>query len=73
MVMLLNRTVLEIAGVVADVPLGDLDTPIRPTMYMTFAQDPSNSSYVVIKTSLDLDAMGGAVRGQVQRLGPDLP
>src|SRR5262249_17637003 len=73
MVMLLNRTVLEIAGVVADVAQRDLDTPIRPTMYTTLVQDPSRSSNLVIKTPLDVDAIAGAVRAQVQRLDSELP
>jgi predicted permease len=73
MVMLLNRTVFEIAGVVADVAQRDLDTPIRPTMYTTLVQDPSRSSNLVIKTPLDVNAIAGAVRAQVQRLDPELP
>src|SRR5215470_8603909 len=73
MVMLLNRTVFGIVGVVADVAQRDLDTPIRPTMYTTLVQDPSRSSNLVIKTSLDVRAIAGAVRAQVQRLDPELP
>jgi len=73
MVMLLNRTVFEVVGVVADVAQRDLDTPIRPTMYTTLVQDPSRSSNLVIKTPLDVEAIAGAVRAQVQGLDPELP
>src|SRR5262249_8381518 len=62
-----------IVGVVADVAQRDLDTPIRPTMYTTLVQDPSRSSNLVIKTPLNVDAIAGAVRAQVQRLDPELP
>jgi putative ABC transport system permease protein len=68
-----NRGVYEIAGVVGDVALRDLDGAMRPTMYTTLVQDPSRSSILVIKTALDPDAMAGAVRGVVHRMDAELP
>jgi putative ABC transport system permease protein len=69
----INRTLYELAGVVADVALKDLDGAVRPTMYTTLVQDPSRSSHLVIKTALDPDAMAAAVRGVVQQLDAELP
>jgi putative ABC transport system permease protein len=73
LVVKINRTAYEIAGVVGDVALLDLDRPMRPTMYTTLVQEPSRSAHLVIKTKLDSEAMTTAVRAAVQRLDAELP
>jgi putative ABC transport system permease protein len=73
LVVKINRNVYEIAGVVGDVALRDLDSPMRPTMYTSLVQEPSRSSHLVLKTAVDPDAMAGAVRGVVQQLDAELP
>ncbi len=72
-IVIVNRNVYEIAGVVGDVALMDFESPMRATLYTTLVQDPSPTSIVVIKTRLDADAMAASVRAQVQRLDPELP
>jgi putative ABC transport system permease protein len=73
LVVKINRNVFEVAGVVGDVALRDLDSVMRPTMYTTLVQEPSRSSHLVIKTAVARDAMAGAVRGVVQQLDAELP
>src|SRR5215510_10102476 len=73
LVVKINRNVYEIAGVVGDVALRDLDSAMRPTMYTTFVQEPSRSSHLVIKTAVDPNALTATVRGVVQQLDAELP
>jgi putative ABC transport system permease protein len=73
LIMRFNRRLYEIAGIVGDVTLSDLDGGIRPTLYTTLMQDPSPSSRLVVKTALDPETVVAAVRAEAQRLDPELP
>ena len=52
---------LRIVGVVGDVPIGNLEDKIPPTLYVPFAQDAEIFMQVAVRTSGDPAAIGGAI------------
>jgi putative ABC transport system permease protein len=63
----------EVIGVVGDVKHRALDDPVVPTVYVSFAQSPSRSSIVMIRSSRPAADMTSIVREEVARLDKDLP
>jgi predicted permease len=56
----------EVVGVVGDMRSVKLETPPVPTVYVPFTQAPSNSMFVVARSSLPAGALTSAVEGAVQ-------
>ena len=44
---------VRIVGEVGDVPIGNIDAPIPPTLYLPFAQDPDNIMHIAIRSQRD--------------------
>ncbi|MGH7648973.1 MAG: ADOP family duplicated permease, partial [Gemmatimonadaceae bacterium] len=53
---------MRIVGEVGDVPIGNIDARIPPTMYVPFAQDPDNAMHIAIRS-------GAATRDLPRALG----
>jgi putative ABC transport system permease protein len=65
---------LTVVGVVGPVRYAGLgQEPPRPQMYYPFAQNPTRSVFVVIRTEGDPLGVVSGVKQQVQALDPDLP
>ncbi|MGE3343790.1 MAG: FtsX-like permease family protein [Vicinamibacterales bacterium] len=65
--------VAEIVGVVADVKHRTLDEAAIPTVYLSSAQAPSNSSVVVVRSERQAADVIATVREEVASLDPALP
>jgi putative ABC transport system permease protein len=63
----------EIIGVVGNVNYSGLDALPSPTMYMPFAQDLFSTTWVMVKTDGDPNALIGTVRQIVRDLDNRLP
>jgi predicted permease len=64
---------VEVVGVVGDVKHRSLDEKTAPTVYVAAAQQPSNSSIMVVRSGRpDADVIA-AVREEVMRLDAELP
>jgi hypothetical protein len=68
-----NPQPAEIVGVAGDVKHRALDEGLAPTVYLPFAQSPSTSSIVVVRSSRQAADAIGIVREEVGRLDGDLP
>jgi predicted permease len=62
----------RVIGVVGDVHLADLRTPIRPAAYLSTARFPSSERDVVVRGS-NADAALAALRDGLRALDPSLP
>jgi putative ABC transport system permease protein len=68
-----NATMLlEIVGVVADVPPFLPGTPTQPEIYWPFQQSPRWASYFVLRTGGDPTAIVKAVESRLHGLDPDM-
>jgi putative ABC transport system permease protein len=72
-IMPFNKSEWDVIGVVGDVRLAELDRGIRPTLYTNAVQDPSPSSYLLIRTTTDVENMSKSIREGVQRMDAELP
>jgi len=63
----------EVVGVAADVKHRALDEALVPAVYLPFAQSPSNSSIVVVRSSRAAADIIAIVREEVARLDRELP
>ncbi len=63
----------EIIGVSSDVKQRALDERVSPTVYLSFAQSPSNSSVIVVRAQRPDDDVIAIVREEVARLDRNLP
>lgn len=63
----------DVVAVVGDVKHRALDEPPIPTLYVSMAQEPSNSSVVVVRTERPASDAIAAVRDEVARLDANLP
>ena len=64
---------MTIVGVVGDVPYDGLDAAPEPAFYLPFRQNRSSGQYVVVRTTVDPQSIGQAVRSVVAALDPELP
>jgi putative ABC transport system permease protein len=62
-----------IVGVVGDVRLGNLDAPVRPTLYLCDLQGAARRTYVVMRTSVQPSSMVSAVRRELNAIDRTLP
>ena len=62
-----------VVGVVGDVKLSPFATEVDPITYVPFAQVPSASASLALRTAGDPTALAGAARGAVRSIDPDQP
>jgi predicted permease len=62
-----------IVGVVKDVRYKGLDQPPSPAIYVPAAQSPSELVCLVLRTAVDGDRMGAALRSVVHQIDPAVP
>jgi putative ABC transport system permease protein len=55
----------EIVGVIPDIRLQGLDTPVRPAVYVPNDQEPTSSLSLLVRTASDPAALSGSVRRAV--------
>ncbi|MEP6495482.1 MAG: ABC transporter permease [bacterium] len=65
-----NDTV-HVVGVVGDVPIGNLEDKIPPTLYLSFAQTSENAMAMAIRTRLDAAQMAPALRRTLASMEPN--
>jgi predicted permease len=63
----------EIVGVVGNVKSYSEDTRDEPQVYEPFLQRPISSFSIMIRTSVDPNALATAIRSDVSKIDPDLP
>jgi predicted permease len=68
-----SSQIAEVVGVAADVKHRALDEGLVPAVYLPFAQSPSNSSIVVVRSSRAAADIIAIVREEVARLDRELP
>jgi len=64
-----NDTV-RIVGVVGDVPIGNLEDKIPPTLYLTFPQNPQMAMAIAIRTKSDAAQMAPIIRRALADIEP---
>jgi predicted permease len=66
---------LTVVGVVGDIRANALESPPRPTIYVSYRQRPQAARYffAVIRSSGDASAVVASARDLVHRLDPDVP
>ena len=64
--------VMEIVGVVADIPAFLPGTPPQPEIYWPFAQRVRGASFFVLRTSGDPSALAKAAAARVKAVDPDM-
>jgi ABC-type antimicrobial peptide transport system permease subunit len=66
---------LTVIGVVGDIRANTLESPPRPTIYVTYRQRPQAARYffAVIRSSGESSALIAGARQLVRRLDPDIP
>ena len=67
------RQMADVIGVAGDVKHRTLDETPIPTMYVSMAREPSNSSAVVVRSERPASDVTAAVREEVARLDSNLP
>jgi predicted permease len=63
---------VTVVGVVGDSRLNGLDREVYPQVYWPMAQLPSDSAWLLLRTSSDPEALGEAVVGELARINPNL-
>jgi predicted permease len=71
--VLVNGDSLEVVGVVADVHYETLEEEPAPQVYLTVAQSPRRSAYLILRTSMEPTSLVPALRASVRELDADLP
>ncbi len=66
----MGRDTLPIVGVVGDVPIGNVDEQIPPTLYLAFAQSPEGSMAVAVRTKSDAAQLAPAMRQSLASIDP---
>ncbi|PYU71902.1 MAG: hypothetical protein DMG52_20815 [Acidobacteria bacterium] len=66
-------TWLEIVGVVKDVLHDGLESPAKPTIYLTFLQSPQAFMVTVARTDVDPASLSPAARGAIAAVDKDQP
>jgi putative ABC transport system permease protein len=68
-----GKTWYSVVGVTGDVKGAALDKPVVEEFYVSYAQSPSQSVNVLIKSQADASRISTLVRGAVSRLDPEQP
>jgi predicted permease len=61
---------VRIVGEVGDVPIGNVDQRIPPTLYLSFAQVPDNAMHIVIRSRGDTRSLSSDLTRIVGRVAP---
>jgi macrolide transport system ATP-binding/permease protein len=67
-----TQPAMQIVGIVDDIKEGPLDAATRPTMYVSFAQDPTSGFVVFARTSQAEQSVLPAMAAAINRLDPRL-
>ena len=62
-----------VVGVIHVIKNYGVDQPVLPEIFVPFAQRPGSSGNLVIRSSVDANALTSAMRAAAQSLDPDLP
>jgi putative ABC transport system permease protein len=62
-----------IVGVVGDAVYEGVGTPVRPVIYVPYAQQPFPGLWIAMRSSLDVNALAALVRDAIHRVDPALP
>ncbi len=65
-----GKDTAHIVGVVGDVPIGNLEDKIPPTLYVSFAQSPEPAMAVVVRTAAPVDQAARSMRQVLASLDP---
>ncbi|HKB07253.1 MAG TPA: ABC transporter permease, partial [Candidatus Polarisedimenticolia bacterium] len=68
-----ERDWTTIVGVVADVRQKGLHANLRPECYVPYTQAPSRYATLVVRSTLDADALSAAIDREVRAVDPDVP
>ncbi|MEO6878164.1 MAG: FtsX-like permease family protein, partial [Gemmatimonadaceae bacterium] len=68
--LLQGKDTMRIVGVVGDVPIGNLEDKIPPTLYLPFAQSPEAEMAVVVRTAAPVDQAARSMRQVLASLDP---
>ena len=68
-----GNSLMKIVGVVASVKHRNLDEDAKFYLYMPASQETQWSTYLVVRTLSDPEAIVSAVRGEIAALDPELP
>jgi putative ABC transport system permease protein len=64
---------IEVVGVVGDVLQNEPGLKAAPQLFAPYAQNPSRSIRIVVRTSADAATLSAAIRAEIRRLDPNLP
>jgi predicted permease len=68
-----DGTRIQIVGIAEDGKYGSLTEDPQPVMFLPILQWPSNSAYLVVRSSRDPDQLGPAIRNTLRNLDSGLP
>jgi predicted permease len=68
-----DGTRVQVVGVAEDGKYASLTEDARPAMFLPILQWPSNSAYLVVRSSRDPDQLGPAIRSTLRDLDSGLP
>jgi putative ABC transport system permease protein len=69
-VLLTRSDTIAVVGVVGDVPIGNIDDPVPPTIYFSFPRNPGTAMSVVVRTGLGATQVAGAMRQTLSSVDP---
>src|SRR5260370_35545264 len=68
-----NGTRIQVVGISENGKYGKLTEEPKPAMFLPILQWPSNSSWMVVRSSHDPQQLGSAIRGTLHQLDRGLP
>jgi predicted permease len=68
--LLVGRDTVRVIGVVGDVPIGNIDDKIPPTLYLGFDKNPQTSMAVATRTNADPAQAAHSIRTVLSSLDP---
>jgi putative ABC transport system permease protein len=69
----LSEQTFEIVGLVRDEKVTGLDTRTTPVIYYPYTQDPDRTTSLMVRTTIDPNAVLGSIKDEVRALDPTLP
>lgn len=68
-----DGTRIQIVGIAENGKYSSLTEDPQPVMFRPILQSPSNSAWIVVRSSRDSQQVGTAIRGRLRELDPGLP
>jgi ABC-type antimicrobial peptide transport system permease subunit len=68
-----DGTRIQIVGIAENGKYSSLTEDPQPVMFRPILQSPSNSAWIVVRSSRDSQQVGTAIRGKLRELDPGLP